>query len=124
MNTAYTIGIEEEYQVVDPVTGALRSAGSSIRDADWTSVILPELQESTVEIGTPICARASEAREQLSLRRVQTSAVAASEGLAIIAAGLHPFSRWEGHTRPDKERYRQIEEQYGRIARDEHIFGM
>jgi carboxylate-amine ligase len=125
MTTApYTIGIEEEYQVVDPETGALRSAGTLVRNADWTDSIIPEMQESTVEIGTPICRSASEAREQLRLSRLRTSAVAASEGLAIVAAGLHPFSRWEGHTRPDEERYREIVSRYGRIARDEHIFGM
>jgi carboxylate-amine ligase len=120
----YTIGIEEEYQVVDAATGALRSSGSVVRNADWTSNIVPELQESTVEIGTPICASAASARDELSALRMQTATVAASEGLGIIAAGVHPFSRWEGHTRPDKERYRRIEARYGRIARDEHIFGM
>ncbi len=52
--TPFTIGIEEEYQVVDPVTGALRSAGTAIRNADWTDSIIPEIQASTVEIGTPV----------------------------------------------------------------------
>jgi carboxylate-amine ligase len=120
----YTIGIEEEYQVVEPETGAMRSAGTLVRDADWTDSIIPEMQESTIEIGTPVCASAAEARERLRTLRLQTSAVAASEGLAIIAAGLHPFSRWEGHTIPDERRYREIVTRYGRIARDEHIFGM
>jgi carboxylate-amine ligase len=50
--------------------------------------------------------------------------VAAAQGLAIVAAGLHPFSSWEGHERQPLERYRSIEARYGRIARDEHIFGM
>lgn len=123
-STDFTIGIEEEYQIVDQDTGALRSSGTLIRDVDWTSNIIPELQESTVEIGTPVSASAFAAGEHLARLRMQTATVAASEGLAIIAAGVHPFSRWEGHSRPDEERYRDIEERYGRIARDEHIFGM
>ncbi len=121
---AYTIGIEEEYQVVDPETGSLRSEGTAVRNADWTDTIMAEMQESTVEIGTPICATAMEARQQLVQLRSQASAVAGSEGLAIVAAGLHPFSRWEGHTIPDNDRYRDIVARFGRIAWDEHIFGM
>ena len=124
MAAMFTIGIEEEYQVVDPVTGALRSAGTRVREADWTDTIIPEMQESTIEIGTPVCSTAADARDQLQQLRVRTATVAESAGLAIIAAGLHPFSRWEGHTIPDNARYRSIVKRYGRIARDEHIFGM
>src|SRR5687768_14480001 len=119
----FTLGIEEEYQVIDPVTGALRSEGTTIREADWTGSIIPEFQESTIEIGTPICASAAEAGARLCEARTRAAAVAASEGLGIIAAGLHPFSRWEGHSIPDNDRYRAILDSFGRIARDEHIFG-
>lgn len=120
----FTLGVEEEYQLVDATTGALRSHASTVREGDWTGELLAELQETTVEIGTPVCSTTRDASEHLERLRFQASTVAASHGVSIVAAGLHPFSAWEGHTRPALERYRAIEARYGRIARDEHIFGM
>jgi glutamate---cysteine ligase / carboxylate-amine ligase len=120
----FTIGVEEEYQLVDPASGALRSSASDVRREDWTGELVAELQETTIEIGTPVCSDMADAEEHLSRLRLQASTVAASRGLAIVAAGVHPFSTWEGHERPPLERYRAIEARYGRIARDEHIFGM
>jgi glutamate---cysteine ligase / carboxylate-amine ligase len=121
---AFTIGVEEEYQLVDAATGALRSHASALRREDWTGELLAELQETTVEIGTPICTSVADAADHLRRLRFQAATVASTQNLAIVAAGLHPFSRWEGHSRPPVERYRAIEQRYGRIARDEHIFGM
>lgn len=120
----FTLGVEEEYQLVDPVTGALRSHASQVRAADWTGDIAPELQETTIEIGTPICSTTEEVHEQLTTLRFRAATVSASSNVTLVAAGLHPFSRWEGHRRPDEARYQQIERRYGRIAKDEHIFGM
>ncbi|CAN5825838.1 carboxylate-amine ligase [soil metagenome] len=109
---------------MDPSTGALRSHATALRADDWTGELIPELQETTVEIGTPICTAVDEAASHLQRLRFQANTVAATHGLEIVAAGLHPFSAWDGHTRPALERYRSIEARYGRIARDEHIFGM
>jgi len=120
----FTLGVEEEYQVVDPETGALRSSASAVREGDWTGELLPELQETTLEIGTPICSSARQAGDELQRLRFQTATVAQAKDLTIVASGLHPFASWEGHRRPDLARYRSIEHRYGRIARDEHIFGM
>lgn len=121
---AFTVGVEEEYQLVDAVTGALSSSATALRREDWTGELLAELQETTIEVGTPVCGSVAEVTTHLQRLRFQAATVAGSEGLGIVAAGLHPFSDWRGHTRPPLDRYRAIEARYGRIARDEHIFGM
>jgi glutamate---cysteine ligase / carboxylate-amine ligase len=120
----FTVGVEEEYQLVDPDTGALRSHATTLREEDWTGELIAELQETTIEVGTPVCTSIADAERHLQRLRFQADTVAASHGLVIVAAGVHPFSEWEGHRRPPLERYRAIEARYGRIARDEHIFGM
>lgn len=120
----FTFGVEEEYQVVDPASGALRSRAREVLALDWTDELRKELQETTLEIGTRICRSAAEVGEELARLRFQVAVAAASDELAIAAAGTHPFSRWEGHIRTAGERYDRIEEQFGLIARDEHNFGM
>lgn len=109
---------------MEPGTGALCSGASELRNEDWTGELVAELQETTVEVGTPVSSSAHEAGEHLARLRFQAGTVARAHDLAVVAAGLHPFSAWEGHERPPIERYRKIEERYGRIARDEHIYGM
>jgi glutamate---cysteine ligase / carboxylate-amine ligase len=120
----FTVGVEEEYQLVDPATGALRSSGRAVLDVDWSGEIRRELQESTIEIGTCVCRTASSADAELRRLRLQAAAAAAAEDLEIVAAGVHPFSGWRGHQRSEGPRYEHIAQKYGRLARDEHIFGM
>jgi glutamate---cysteine ligase / carboxylate-amine ligase len=120
----YTLGVEEEYQLVDPATGELQSRGRAVLETDWTGEIRRELQESTIEIGTHVCGSAAAARRELLRLRMQAAAVAAAEDLEIIALGLHPFSGWRGHGLSDGDRYAGMAQRYGRLAREEHIFGM
>lgn len=120
----YTVGVEEEYQLVDPPTGALMSRGRAVLEMDWTGEIRRELQESTIEIGTSVCGSARAAYAELQRLRLQAATAAAAEELEIVAAGLHPFSGWRGHVRSAGARYEAIAEKYGRLARDEHIYGM
>lgn len=124
MTGDFTLGVEEEYQLVDAETGALRSRARDVLTSDWSAEIRPELQETTLEIGTRICRTAAELDRELRRLRFQVATTAAAEGLEIAAAGTHPFSRWEGQRSTRGERYRKIVENYGRIARDEHNFGM
>ncbi|MGH7504016.1 MAG: carboxylate-amine ligase [Longimicrobiales bacterium] len=120
----FTVGVEEEYQLVDVETGALRSRASAVREMDWTGDIIGEAHETQIEIGTPVCTSAEQALHELARLRLQAGTAAASRDLRIVAAGAHPFSRWEGQRGTPGERYERIKKRFGRIARDEHIFGM
>jgi carboxylate-amine ligase len=124
MRDEYTIGVEEEYQLVDAETGALRSRASEVLATDWSDELQAELHENTVEIGTPVCRGWADVREQLGRQRFQTATAAAAEGLDIAAAGLHPFSRWESQQIHGKKRYEAIAERHDRVARQVQIFGM
>lgn len=124
MRDDYTIGVEEEYQLVDAETAALRSRASEVLATDWSDELRAELHENAVEIGTPVCRGWGEVREELGRQRFHAGTAAAAEGLEIVAAGLHPFSRWEGQTIHDKVRYAAIAERHDRVARQVQIFGM
>jgi glutamate---cysteine ligase / carboxylate-amine ligase len=124
MLDAYTIGVEEEYQLVDPESGGLLSRASDVLSTDWADALQGELHETTVEIGTAICADSGAVETELRRRRFQAATTAAAEGLDIVAAGLHPFSSWEGHGIRPAKRYAAIEKLHERIAREVNIFGM
>lgn len=124
MREEYTIGVEEEYQLVDTETGALRSRASDVLEADWADEIKGELHETTVEIGTRVCAGLEEVERELSRARFQAATTAAAEGLEIVAAGTHPFSGWKGHGIQAGKRYSEMTLRHDRIARAVNIFGM
>ncbi len=124
LREAFTVGVEEEYQLVDDVAGELRSRARDVLAFDWSAEIRGELQETTLEIGTHVCASMEALEKELKRLRLQVAATAAAHDLRIVAAGVHPFSRWQGHERSGEARYVRIEREYGRIARDEHNFGM
>jgi glutamate---cysteine ligase / carboxylate-amine ligase len=124
MSEDYTLGVEEEYQLIDPSTGNLISRAPAVLDADPSDEVQPELHQTTIEVATPICRSAAEVDAELRRLRFQAGIAAAAEGLRVLSAGTHPFSRWQGQRRTAGQRYRRIAEQYGRIARDEHNFGM
>jgi glutamate---cysteine ligase / carboxylate-amine ligase len=93
----FTLGIEEELQIIDPETRELRSHIQQIL-ADGKIIlkkqIKPELHQSIVEIGTEICSDAREARRQITALRSELATLAAQHGLVIASAGTHPFSHW------------------------------
>ena len=90
-----TIGIEEEYQIINPETGELTSYITEILESDHVVLreqMKPELHQSVVEVGSVVCETAAEARQEvIRLRRLVSEKVAES-GLRIAAAGTHPFS--------------------------------
>jgi carboxylate-amine ligase len=120
-----TIGIEEEYQIIDPGTRELRSYITEILQED--SVLLgeikPELHQSMVEIGTPICHTPAEARAELVRLRRLVMDLAAKNGLVIAAAGTHPFSSWMEQEITPLERYIGVKEDLQELAQSLLIFG-
>lgn len=120
----FTVGVEEEYQLVSPSTWALRSRAREVLETDWSEEIRPETQQTMLEVGTDVCASAVGLGGEIRRLRLQAASAAAAEELRIVAAGLHPFSRWQGQAWSAGERYRRILERYGRVLRTEHIFGM
>src|SRR4051794_24281145 len=92
-----TIGIEEEYQIIDPATGELKSYITQILDEGKITLreqIKAELHQSMVEVGTEICQTPGDARRELVKLRRAITELAARHGLVIAAAGTHPISSW------------------------------
>jgi hypothetical protein len=93
-----TIGIEEEYQIIDPETRELRSFITQFLDGERMIMvereIKPELHQAMVELGTPVCHTLEQARDELVKQRRFIIDLAAQKGLAVAAAATHPFSRW------------------------------
>jgi carboxylate-amine ligase len=122
----FTVGIEEELMILDPETFELAQAIGTLVPAvpaEFEGQVKPELMKAVLEIATKPCADLAEAGEELATLRAMVSGVAAEHGLAIGAAGTHPFARWEEQEIVDNERYHRLIEDLGYIARRELIFG-
>ena len=93
-----TLGIEEEYQIIDPLTREMRSFITQFIDNERVIMIerelKPELHQSMVELGTPACATIAQLHEELVKQRSFIIGLAAQKELAVVAAATHPFSRW------------------------------
>ncbi|CAN5203396.1 carboxylate-amine ligase [soil metagenome] len=120
----YTLGVEEEYQLVDAETGELRSRARAVLAGDWSGDIKREMQQHTVEVDTCVCACAGEAEDELRRLRLQAAAAAGAQGMRIVAAGTHPFTSWEGQEFTDDPTYDSIRREYRQLAREQTIFGM
>jgi carboxylate-amine ligase len=120
-----TLGIEEEYQIIDPKTGELQSYITQILKED--SVILgqikPELHQSMVEIGTNVCQTPAEVKAELIRLRGTVMQLAARDGLKIAAAGTHPFSSWLSQEITPLERYLGVKQDLADLAQRLLIFG-
>ena len=127
MKHHFTLGVEEEFQIVDPATGELRSHVSELIAAtapDMGDQIKPELHQSIVEMGTKICADVGELRAELGRTRGELVAAAERVGLHVAAAGTHPFSNWIDQVISPGERYKNIVEELQQLARSLLIFGI
>ena len=126
MAHAFTIGVEEEFQIVDPETWELRSHVTELL-ASTTSLgdqIKRELHQSIVEVGTKICADVSALETEVCHIRRELSQSAERVGLRIAAAGTHPFSKWKDQIISPGERYENIVEELQQLARSLLIFGL
>jgi glutamate---cysteine ligase / carboxylate-amine ligase len=129
MGISLTIGIEEEYQTIDPETRGLRShvqthileQGKTLLEEDF---VKPEMHQSVVEVGTSVCRNIKEAKEHVRKLRRQMVTLARQNGLRLAAAATHPFSDWrEQEIYPDT-RYHAIVEDMQLVARANLIFGL
>ncbi|MDQ3949400.1 MAG: glutamate-cysteine ligase family protein, partial [Gemmatimonadota bacterium] len=113
-----TLGIEEEYQIIDPSTRELRSYITEILKGDHIILeeIKPELHQSMVEIGSKVCRTPSDVRNELIRLRGGVMDLAARSGLAIVAAGTHPFSSWITQEITPLERYMGVKADLADLA--------
>jgi glutamate---cysteine ligase / carboxylate-amine ligase len=122
-----TIGIEEEYQIVDPKTRELRSYITQLLEEDHRILreynIKPELHQSIVEIGTDVCRTPAEARAELIKLRRGVAKLSAKNNLRIAAAGTHPFSSWLDQEITPLERYMGVKQDMQELAQQLLIFG-
>lgn len=121
-----TLGIEEEYQVVDPETRELTSYVSEVLEGDQIVLenIHPELHASTLEVASEVCADLDEARAELVRLRRRVRRLARESGLEIMAAGTHPSAAWQEQEITPVARYRGIEEDMADLARRTLVFGL
>ena len=124
----FTLGVEEEYLLVDKETRGLviDPPESLMKECEERlgSQVTSELLRSQIEIGTKVCNNVQEAREDLVRLRSNIKEVANSHGLEVIAASTHPFSRWQDQKHTRKERYDQLTIEMQGAARRLLICGM
>jgi carboxylate-amine ligase len=123
-----TLGVEEEYQIIEPETRNLYSYISeflSQNEQRTASLHLkPELMQSQVEVGSYVCRNIKEVRQEVIRLRREVCSMADSNGLLIAAASTHPFAKWEEQNITEGERYRELLDDMQRVARGLLIFGM
>jgi carboxylate-amine ligase len=123
----FTLGIEEEYMVLDPTTRELRSHEQKIVQEGQKIIkdkVKAEMHQAVVEVGTDVCQNIDEAYEDVMLLRKTISGIAESLGFWVGAAGTHPFSHWEKQLITDHVRYNEIVNELQEAARSNLIFGL
>ncbi|HTS26531.1 MAG TPA: carboxylate-amine ligase [Bryobacteraceae bacterium] len=125
---SFSIGIEEEYQTVDPGTRDLKSHihAEIVQKGRMLMAerVKPEMHQSVVEIGTGVCANIQDARDEIRAIRRQIISLARENGLRLSAGGTHPFALWSKQEIYPDDRYRVIVEDLKMVARANLIFGL
>jgi len=125
---SFTLGVEEEFQLIDPETRELRSHIQQLLDTATDSRhrehMKPELHQSMIEIGTGICRDIGEVRRDVTEGRAEIIQLAAQGGMRVGAAGTHPLSHWRDQLITPDERYGQIVTELQEVARANLVFGL
>src|SRR3989440_1448523 len=124
----YTLGVEEEYMLLDGETFDLvqhiDTVLAAVAGHELEPRINPELMQSVLEIATPVCHTPAEVAEQLRHIRAYVCGIAREQGMRVGSAGTHPFSLFERQRITARDRYRALVDQMQYVARRELIFGM
>jgi len=128
MSDPYTLGVEEEYMLLDAETFDLvqhiDTVLAAVTGHELEPRINPELMQSVLEVATPVCHTPADVAAQLRLLRSYVGDVAREKGMRVGSAGTHPFSLFERQRITAKDRYRALVDQMQYIARRELIFGL
>ena len=123
----FTLGIEEEFAIIDPETRELRSHIQEILEGGKVVLkeqIKPEMHQSVVELGTEVCDSIEHARTHVIELRSKLAELSDKAGLKIASVGTHPFSHWRDQLITEGERYREIVKDMQQLARANLIFGL
>ena len=126
-NIPLTIGIEEEYQIIDPESRELTSYVQQLMNRGKVTLgdqLKQEFMQSQIEVGSHVCRNIAEARQEIIRLRKTVTSVAEEHNRVIIAAGTHPFSRWQDQKFSEGERYDDLQSNMQDAARRMLIFGM
>lgn len=123
-----TMGIEEEYQIIDPKSRNLHAYISEFLSQDKQREVslnlMPELMQSQVEVGSNVCQNIGEVRQEVIRLRRSVCELADENGLAIAAASTHPFARWDEQSITEGVRYKELLDDMQGVAKRLLIFGM
>src|SRR4030081_506405 len=121
-----TLGIEEEYQIVDGngdlephITTLMAEHGEALGEH-----VCPEMIQSVVEAGTGVCETVEQAREEVAGLRANIARVLSESGLRMAGAGTHPFSKWQEQLITERDRYKMLEDEMQDVVRSILIFGL
>ena len=123
-----TMGIEEEYQIIDPKTRNLHAYITEFLSQDQKRDVklnlMPELMQSQVEVGSRVCQNIGEVRQEVIRLRRAVTEMADANGVAIAAASTHPFARWDEQSITEGVRYKELLDDMQGVAKRLLIFGM
>jgi carboxylate-amine ligase len=123
-----TLGVEEEYQLIDPESRDLYAYITELLSQDKEAAnsldLKPEFMQSQVEVGSRVCQNINEVRSEIVRLRRAVIEMAERNGVAIVAASTHPFASWQKQSISEGERYRELLDDMQGVARRLLIFGM
>lgn len=127
MRPSLTLGIEQEFQLVDPQTGELCSCGQTILEKGRRLLgehLKPEAKQSCIELVTGVCPTIEEARREVLTLNAMLEEITRQENIALISAGTHPHSFWQEQKTTPGKHYEELEEAFQDLERTLVIYGL